>query len=245
VGIEIVKHPNPFRKDTLLLIFGIQRLLPEIHERLIERLRYECPFDYAIVDLHKPEYDEILSYDKKWWGRIQIFKLWDILQQVPEQYKFIIRGRNDVRFRYTRNSHLTRKEETSQYRRLGIQLRELMDAIYVEPKFLKHKYVLFVGNTVEKGHILKSLEHQTFKTLPDLMICFHRDEMINPWGRVPLTPSKELLDLKENHPQRWAKSKEVQVHYFWHKMFNCRCCAFQSHIDIIRSGETIDEYVVP
>ena len=93
--IDIQENPNRVRDDVLILITGVERLDPDVHDKIIKRLCFEGRYDYAVVNIEKEIYKKILSDFPQ--SFLQVYKLWDILQEVPEKYKYIVRARNDCR----------------------------------------------------------------------------------------------------------------------------------------------------
>lgn|SRR6056300_363616 len=226
--IEIIENPKRKRDDTLLLVVGIQRLDPLVHERLIERLLHECPFDYAIYEPpHKPEYDEILSHGMFWGHRIQIFKLWDILQEVPEKYKFIVRGRNDVRFCWN-------KTEQGHYREIGKILVDSVDRYEMNAFCSRMK--------IDK--YFRAAKRRNFYFLGDLLMVFKRDTFLNPYEKWLITPTEELSKVLEDK-QETTHHGDIAIHKMWWHSFTQRPIALEMNIDIIRNGDTIDFYVAP
>ena len=49
--IDIQENPNRVRDDVLILITGIERLDPDVHDKIIKRLCFEGRYDYAVVNI--------------------------------------------------------------------------------------------------------------------------------------------------------------------------------------------------
>lgn len=222
--LRIVKHRKPLREDTLVLVVGIQRLDRKVHHRLTERLLYECPYDYAVYEPpHKPEYDEIMSHGLFWGHRIQLFKLWDILEEVPEQYKYIIRGRNDVRFCWNRRMD-------GHYRPVGPTLVDSVD---------KYKMNAFCSR-MRLDKYFRAARRGRFYFLGDLLMVFKRDTFLNPYEKWPITPPEELMTELDNR-----EHGSIAIHKMWYHAFRHRPIAIEMNIDIIRDGDEIDFDVAP
>lgn len=176
--IDIQENPNRVRDDVLILITGIERLNPDVHDKIIKRLCFEGRYDYAVVNIEKEIYKKILSDFPQDGspGFLQVYKLWDILQEVPEKYKYIVRARNDCRLDW--NPQLWKPPTAKFFERyVGEIIRR--DLTFGLGSFGISKSIqnLFVP------------DHRVW--FADFIIVFRRDQYKNPY-EVDLTPDQSI-----------------------------------------------------
>ena len=206
--IDIQENPNRVRDDVLILITGIERLDPDVHDKIIKRLCFEGRYDYAVVNIEKEIYKKILSDFPQ--SFLQVYKLWDILQEVPEKYKYIVRARNDCRLDW--NPQLWKPPTAKFFERyVGEIIRR--DLTFGLGSFGISKSIqnLFVP------------DHRVW--FADFIIVFRRDQYKNPYEVIdcvtPVNPPVQILTGGWTHPQ-----------YYWCKLFKNKCISMQ-HTDFI------------
>ena len=174
--IDIQENPNRVRDDVLILITGIERLNPDVHDKIIKRLCFEGRYDYAVVNIEKEIYKKILSDFNGEIGFLQVYKLWDILQEVPEKYKYIVRARNDIRLDW--NPQLWKSPTAKLFERYVGEIRK-RDLTFGLSSFGISKSIqnLFVP------------DHRVW--FADFIIVFRRDQYKNPY-EVDLTPGQTI-----------------------------------------------------
>jgi len=172
--IDIQENPNRVRDDVLILITGIERLDPDVHDKIIKRLCFEGRYDYAVVNIEKEIYKKILSDFPQ--SFLQVYKLWDILQEVPEKYKYIVRARNDCRLDW--NPQLWKPPTAKFFERyVGEIIRRNLTFGLGSFGISKSIQNLFVP------------DHRVW--FADFIIVFRRDQYKNPY-EVDLTPDQSI-----------------------------------------------------
>jgi len=172
--IDIQENPNRVRDDVLILITGVERLDPDVHDKIIKRLCFEGRYDYAVVNIEKEIYKKILSDFPQ--SFLQVYKLWDILQEVPEKYKYIVRARNDCRLDW--NPQLWKPPTAKFFERyVGEIIRRNLTFGLGSFGISKSIQNLFVP------------DHRVW--FADFIIVFRRDQYKNPY-EVDLTPDQSI-----------------------------------------------------
>jgi hypothetical protein len=182
-----------YKSDTIVLITGKMRLPEDLQNQVIDEIRNLFPFDYIICDIPEDEYEK---YDQK---LVQIYKHYDTVQKLPEQYKHVIRIRNDVVLDKTNNAKDT-------YRSLICNLEICLEELQ------KKGIVIGVQHMSARRLINKwtSENRSEKRQIGDFMIFHPRDKIMNP-RKVFGSSEKEQARLGED--LHWAWGDVFSVNY--------------------------------
>jgi hypothetical protein len=217
--IDIQENPNRVRDDVLILITGVERLDPDVHDKIIKRLCFEGRYDYAVVNIEKEIYKKILSDFPQ--SFLQVYKLWDILQEVPEKYKYIVRARNDCRLDW--NPQLWKPPTAKFFERyVGEIIRRNLTIGLGSFGISKAVQNLFVP------------DHRVW--FADFIIVFRRDQYKNPY---------EVMDVLDvNPPVQIITGGWTHPHYYWCKLFKNKCISMNTQISLLRKRDLLDYHVL-
>ena len=179
----IIRQPKSPKRNVLVLITGIERLDKEEHDRLREKILKEFPYDYAVANIEKPHYKELNKPNP---SIIQIYKLWDMLKELPDHYTHIIRVRNDI--------EMWEKGDAG----------KMTDFV----KFwLKSDYTVGIG-PLGASKLCKNFRNNKTVFMGDHITMFRRTSMINPYT------IKNMFEQRKTVHDCWTLCFENNVFHY-------------------------------
>lgn len=181
--MEIIKRADSPNKKILLLITGLKRLDDDEHDRLIKKILNEFPYDYSITNIEKPYYKKLKKPNS---GIVQIYKLWDTLKEVPENYSHIIKVRNDI-----------------EMWDLGLTSR----MIHFVKFWLKGDFTVGMG-PLSAAKLCKNFRQNETVFMGDYIIFFRKTSMINPYT------VREKIERKKSIHDAWTLCFDNKVFHY-------------------------------